>query len=423
MRSARVFALAITVFVAGGVHTSEAAGFSYKAGVGYDFISQEYFLDSIVRDSADAILTQWSLRTDYLDDVKGLMSLTVTPFADRRVELTARYEQTRDFFRLKFLSDARLKLGETKLDLTGKVDWRQRHDGPSSFGDSYVFGYSRAKWTVPVDASLNGTVQVQGEFVSFDSVTTTSVNYFRGGAKIGLEKLFEDFSFADVRLTFLAREVPDSTELSYITYGLEGTYFGIYDQGELDVFGRLERKDYNQTGGRNDYWRAEVDGRNKIRLGERQFTSQAVEFELTDYDPTDPVNVDYYVVEVTLLLGFEALDYSIGIGPELEALHEGKEDFTISEDYFEAGAKVDFDFMKLRRLFLSAESVTGHRDREDNNELLTDYYYERLNLIADATLFKGLALNVLFSTEWEWHSIATNDSRIYLLASNLTYSF
>jgi hypothetical protein len=79
--------------------------------------------------------------------------------------------------------------------------------------------------------------------------------------------------------------------------------------------------------------------------------------------------------------------------------------------------------MKLNRVFLSAESVIGYRDLKDNDELLTDYTYERISLIGDIKLVGGLSLNMLLSAEWEWHRIATNDSETYLLASSLMYSF
>ncbi len=423
MRFLRRFVLTTTLILAGGYYTSEAAGFSYKAGIGYDFLSQEYFLDSAAQESADSVLTEWSLKTDYLDNVKGFLSFAVSPFSKRTLELTSRYEQTSDFIRLKFLSDLNTKLGKNRLDINSEIDWRKRHRGEENFGDNYIFGYSRAKLSIPSTDRLKTIIQMQGEFVQFDSVSSTSYNYYRVGGKLGIEKLFENFSFGDIGLTFTTRQVPDSTGLNYVDFGLVGSYFGFYDQGEIDFFGRLGRKDYNQVDGRNDFWRVEIDGRNKIQLSERNFAKQEVEFELTDYDPTDPVNLDYYRLEVTILAGFETAFFTAGIGPEFEALHEAKDDFAVSEDYVEIGAKIDLDYIKAGRLFLAVESVLGKRDLKDNNELITDYTFERVNLIGDLKIFKGLSLSALFSAEWEWHQIATNDSEIYLLSSSLTYGF
>lgn len=415
------FVLTTTLLIAGGYHTSEAAGFYYKAGVGYDFLSQEYFLDSASQSDADSVLTQWSLKTDYLDDVKGLASITILPLSDRTLELTSKYEQTSDFLRLKFLSDLRTKIGTSRLDINGELDWRKRHRGTADFGDNYLFGYSRARLSVPVSPSVRTIFQAQGEFVNFDSTSSSSYNYYRVGGKVGFDKVFENFSFGNIAATFSTRQVPDSTQLHYVDFGLQGSYFGMYSQGELDFFGRLGRKDYNQPDGRNDFWRFEFDGRNKVHLGERYFTRQEIDFVLTNYDPNDPVNLDYYVLELTFLAGFETMNLTFGVGPEFEALHEAKDDFAVSEDYFEAGGKVMLDYIKAGRIFLSFESVLGRRDLKDNNELITDYTYERLSVIGNLKFLKGLSLNVLFSSEWEWHTLPNNDTQIFLLSSNLTY--
>ncbi|MEW6411865.1 MAG: hypothetical protein AB1483_05250 [Candidatus Zixiibacteriota bacterium] len=413
--------LTTTFMIAGGYHTNEAAGFQYNAGIGYDFLSQEYFLDSAAQSGVDSVLTDWSLRTDYLDDVKGILSFTVLPLNDRRLAFTTRYEQTSDFFRLKFIGDARANLGDSRLDLNGELDWRHRHDGEASFGDSYVYGYSRAKLAVPLNESVKSIFEVRGEFVQFDSVTTTSYNYYRVGGKIGLEKFFENFSFGDIKAKFQTRQAPDSSAMNYVNFGAEGTYFGFYTGGDIDLYANVERKDYNLLDGRNDFWRFELEGRNKVRLKERYFTSQEIDFEYMVYDPNDPVNLDYYILELTLLAGFESPAFTIGVGPEVEALHEAKDDFMVSGDYFEVGGKVDVDVVSGSRLFVSAESVLGYRDLKDNDDLITDYTYERVNLIGNTEIFKGLRFNVLFSAEWEWHTIATNDNKIFLVSSSLTY--
>jgi len=409
------------LILAGGYHISEAAGFYYKAGIGYDFISQEYFLDSASQAAADSLLTEWSLKTNYLDDVKGFLSLGVSPLADGALRLTSKYEQTSDFFRLKFLGDSRTKIGSSRLDVIAEVDWRKRHNGSAGFGDSYVFGYSRTKLSLPLSVDVKGIVQLNGEFVDFDSVSETSYNFYRIGGKVGLEKIFENFSFADLKLSFLTRQVPDSLSLNYVDFGLEGSVFGLYDQGEADLFGRLSRKDYNMLDGRNDFWRLELDGRNKVRMAENSFTRQEIEFDATDYDPNDPVNLDYTRLELTVLAGYENTNLSVGFGPRFASFHEAEDVFAISENYFDIGAVIDFDFIKAGKAFVSVESVIGRRDIRDNTELLTDHTFEQLNIIGDIKFLRRLSLNLFFSAEWEWHEISTNNTEIYLLSSSLAY--
>jgi hypothetical protein len=84
---------------------------------------------------------------------------------------------------------------------------------------------------------------------------------------------------------------------------------------------------------------------------------------------------------------------------------------------------VDADLMMINRLFLSAESTTGLRNLKYEDDLQSDYTFERVNLIGDLKIIAGLNLNFLMSAEWEWHSNSNENSALYLLSSNLTYTF
>jgi hypothetical protein len=69
----------ILVLLLGIVSPVLAGGdFSFKAGLGYEFISQEFFLDSLAEIGADSLATITSLKTTYLDDIRGQLSLTYT---------------------------------------------------------------------------------------------------------------------------------------------------------------------------------------------------------------------------------------------------------------------------------------------------------------------------------------------------------
>ena len=61
------------------------------------------------------------------------------------------------------------------------------------------------------------------------------------------------------------RRVPDSLELNYLSAGAEGSFFGFYDKNELDLFLRLEHRNYNTPENRDDYNRFELDGRVRFR--------------------------------------------------------------------------------------------------------------------------------------------------------------
>ncbi len=415
--------LLLASFLFFAVAGTAASDLSMKAGLGYDFFSQQYFLDSAILSGPESLYTTWSLENDYLDEQKGMLSFTLHPYDDHRLEMTARYEQTSDFIRLKYLNDYTGNLGGGKISLNSQFDWRHRYRGDATFGDSYLYGYGRSKASFPLSSSLSGAGQLQGEFVRFDSSSSLSYNYYRLGGKIGLEKLFRNFSYGNLYLTTTSRRVPDSSQLNYVSFGLEGSLFAFYGGGQADLFVRGEHKDYNQPDNQDDHYRLEIDGQNKIRLSEDYFTEQDLDFELVNYSPEDIINLNYYQAELALLTGFESAGLSIAVGPDFSLLKEEQQEFTTVEDYFETGAKVTTDLIAPGKYFVSLETVLGVRNLKESNDLQTDFSFLRVNLLGDVTILHNIDFNILFSTELEHHDIKTNDSRIYLLSSSLTYQF
>ena len=418
------FYVCLVIIIAGGlVNSTKASGFNFKSGIGYDFISQEFFLDSAILSGPDSIITSWSLTNNYLDDLKGFFSATYIPYNDNRIKIYAKYEQTADFIKTKWTGDFTTKVGKSKFTMNNELDWRHRYSDSAAVGDSYIFGYTKAKLAIPTGQSTKTIIQWQGEFVQFDSVSNLNYNYYRVGGKIGFEKIFQNFSFGDIKLTLMSRQVPDSSALNYLNIGLESSFFGYYDGGDFDYFTRLEKKNYNQPENKNDYVRFEFDARNKIKLGHKYFTRQEINIEYNNFDPADLVNLDYYIIEFSLLTGYENDDISVALGPDLELFKENNSLLSAGDDYFEASAKLSFDIMKYNLLFSSFENMLGYRNLVENDELRTDFTFERINLLGDINIYRGLNFNFLFSAEWEWHNIKSNNSQIYLLSSSLSYSF
>jgi hypothetical protein len=414
----------LTLVLTGGLCKSlQAAGLNFRVGVGYDFLSQQYFLDSASLGGPDSLLTDWALKTNYLDDVKGQFALTFNPYNDRRLELQSSYEQTPEFMRMRFGGDLRSKFGATKLDFNSELEWRDRYRDSSDFGDSYLSGYFKTRLSTPVSVSTTAKFQIQTDGVNFRSPSDFSYNYYRLGGKAALTKSYENFSFADVRLFVMTRQVPDSLELNYLNFGVEGSLFGFYDGVELDLFTRLERKDYNQLSNKDDHNRFELSALNKVNIGQSWLSRQELDIELVFYSSVDPVNYDYGRVGLALLYGYENNGVSVAVGPDFEYLDEQENDLLESEDYFESGAKIDLDYMKMDGLFYSIESILGYRNLKYESELQSDFSFERLNVIADVRILSVLSLSVLFSAEWEWHQQKEENSQVYLLSSSLGYAF
>ena len=393
-------------------------GFSIKSGVGYDFISQEYFLDSLLVDTLDVIL-----KTNYLDDIKGIVEFDYLPYLDRRLELRTTYEQTQEDIRTRFYSRWRTSLGKSALSMRTELDYRQTYSGIEESGDDYLFGRFQGRLQLPVSEWVSLWGQLQGEFVHFDIVSPYSYNHFRVGGTIGVTKAFESFSVLDADIFVLTRTVPDSSALNYLNLGVEGSYFGLYETGNVDIYGRAELKNYNLPDGQDDYKRFELDANNSVTLGERWFSRQELRFESAFFSPDDLLNLNFARIGLTVLAGIEQGGFSIGIGPSAELLTEQNSEISTGEDYVEGGLEVSVDHIAPGSFFGSLESVFGRRSMRNDNPFSTSFVFERVNLIGDWKVVGGLNLNLLLSAEWEWHEQESENNRIVLVSSGLTYSF
>jgi hypothetical protein len=400
---------------------SNASGLQFKAGVGYDFLSYEYFFDSLLVDTLEASLVT---STTFLDDFKGQFSVFYAPFLDRRLELRANYEQNSELLRVKLYGDSRLPLGKHSLDLKNELDWRQRYRGDDEPGDSYVYGQSRARLNLALNESLVSWWQLSCDFVRFDSLAAYNFNHFRVGGKTGLSRSFESLSFLDMDLFVMYRRVPDSLELNYLSAGVEGSFFGFYDRNELDIFLSLEHRNYQMPENQDDYYRLETDGRHKMLIKGNWYSRQELEFELALFNEDDLINQNYFRIGGALQGGIQLNNIGLWLGPEVEYLTEQATDYLEEgEDYVETGARTDLDYMVSGVFLGTAESLFGYRNLKYENDLQSNFIYERLNIIADWNIYQGLNFNIIFSAEWEWHDNDEENSQIFLLSSGLRYSF
>jgi hypothetical protein len=69
------------------------------------------------------------------------------------------------------------------------------------------------------------------------------------------------------------------------------------------------------------------------------------------------------------------------------------------------------------------ENQLGHRNYLNNPDYNSDSIFDRITLIGTAWIFRALSVDILFSAEWEWHRVDSDDSRLYLLSAGLSYNF
>ena len=131
-------------------------GLKLKAGFGYDFISQQYYLDSILLSGSDSL--DFALKTNYLDDIKAQIRLSYRPSDQSRNGFQVGYEYSEDFFRLRLLSDLSTKLGASRFDLNTELEWKNQTSDSAGNSPGYLFGYVRSNYVFPIGGSMPGAL-------------------------------------------------------------------------------------------------------------------------------------------------------------------------------------------------------------------------------------------------------------------------
>lgn len=409
------------LLVAFSVIESEAGSFRFRAGIGYEFVSQEFFLDSIV--ARDSLTPATALNTTYLDDYKGLIGVVYRSSKYGRLELGSSIEQTPELLRLKLYGRGNSQFGSNRLSWNAGFDRRDRYKNAEEVGDSYYSGSGLLRLTLPLSRSMSLKPRVKGGFLRFDSTGNFSQNQFYGGSRIGLSFRLPGYSFLEGSLYMDGRSVPDSTLLNYISFGSDWTYFGLFGHGDMDLRGRLERRDYNSFESQDDYVRLELDFRHNWKLGGGWLSRQILAAEAVRFDDATTLNFNYTRVSLEMLLGLELNGFTLATGPRLEYLDEGSAGFSQGEDYSELGIKLDLDYINLGGVFFSAELTTGRRKLADEGELQSSFFFQRILFLEDLRILGNLHLNSLISAEWEWHDQSSENNQILLFSAGITQQF
>ncbi|RME19293.1 MAG: hypothetical protein D6800_14450, partial [Candidatus Zixiibacteriota bacterium] len=313
LRALRQTTLIVVLYVGLVPHRATAGQVDFRAGFGYEFISQEFFLDTALTvDSLDVITSQ---NTTYLDDFKGGFGLIYRPFDDRRLELEPSYEQTPDYIRLKFSGRSNLHPGDNRLNISWDFERRDRYRNIEEAGDSYISGSSQFRLLTPLSDAVKLSTRLEASAVSFDSTDDFSLNQFRGGGRVGLQFKLPGFSSLDIGGFFFGRAVPDSNLLNYISFGTELAYFGLLGANDLDIRGQVERRDYNTFDNEDDYTRLELESRFNWHPGGILLVRNNLESETVLFSAAQVLNFNYTRLAADLLFGFDHQGVTLVGGP------------------------------------------------------------------------------------------------------------
>ena len=391
-----------------------------RVGIGYDFITQEYFLDSTLY-SPEPGLTSAMLKKEYLDDKKGLIHLRYKPPGKSKLILETGWEQTPDLYRALGRGFWGLTSPRQSLEADFNFEAKQRCHGAAEAGEELAMLDGNLKYRQKLGERLETELRVSGESVSFDSTGGVVFDYSRVAAEMGLEYLTEGLNSIYLKGRIEHRRVPDSSRLDYQGFKSSLGYLGEPFGCPLVAEGSLEFRNLNQEINRGDYFLYSLDADARIPLGKEFFLEPNLNLERFDYRSDDYSETDYLLARLGIDGGREYSQWSPFIGPRFEFLSTGG-DFQ-EEDYFEYSISAGCDIYTGEGFLLSIENQFGKRGYLKKSAYLSDFTLNRLTLIGDSKIWANITLSLLFSGEWEWHGLESDNTRLYLLSSTLSFTF
>jgi hypothetical protein len=407
--------------------TKAESGLNIKTGFGYEYMSQKFFLDSLQYSGVDTVAVTTALNTTYLDDIKGYVGIDYVPYEDYRLELRSTFEQTPEQSRVRLNTDFRPRLGVWSLNYSSELDWRDGAIEQGEDDEGYLSGYGRARLSLATSREFSVWGQFKGDFVRFDQPRETAFDYHRYDGQFGITYDFSSLSTLTASFFAGGRQVTSNQDQDYGRLGLEASFLSFYGGGDLDLLASYEKRDYDRPDDLGDYQWFELTGRHRHDLAERLFAREEFEFEDIRFGNNELYTADYFRLGGKLLVGLKNDVLSVALGPDFEILNEDQvEEGLIGQDYRELGLLIQLDLMSPGSVFGTIESVLGQRNvGADTTEesLHSDFVYERLNLLADWSITSAMNLNLVLSTDWEWHDNREENSRLTLISTGLYYSF
>jgi len=411
----------VFVLAGGKFSVANSTALTVRAGIGYDFVSQQYFIDSVRFSGSDSLTELSLLEKDYLDDKKALLSVSFNPDSKGHYSLEGSWEQTSELFRAG--GRGFLSFGDfyNQLQAELNVDIKERYRGDIIEGEEMTILDGTIRLKKQLADNFNGKISLSGESVIYDTVGTYIYNYSRLRSYIELNYITENYN--SIYLTFGAekRYVPDTSHLDYNLFRGGMGYTGSVMDGSTSAEVSFESKDYNQIDDPDDYFLTMLHADLRFSISDRLDLITDFEMEHYNFSEENYINEDYYQTHLGLYTVWEMGDFSFSLGPEIEFLTIDSKSEN-DDDYFELLGFAGFDYFQ-GFVFLFLDNQFGHRRYLNNPILYSDFVFDRVSIIGSLSIFWNLNLDVLLSAEWEWHQNESDDSRLYLLSSSLTYSF
>jgi hypothetical protein len=414
-RRPRLFFLFL--LVVGVVLTGAAAEAQVWVGVGYDGISQAYYLETI-----DTTLVS----PDSLDQLR----LTATAINEGQVFLRTRigsklsWDQTTAATSLYWHHRSLVAARTSRLRPTWTfVEYRLDLKYPHRSTDTSPFANFRVHEFHGEVGRRFGRSSLRfigrGEFVFYPDPQELAYDYRQFRGELRFSHIDDPVHYRQAGIRFLRREVPDSSRITYLEAG------GQLGLGWSIGWWRLQA---SLEGVRRTYDVPEAGlDHNVLRLyanwsddGVRALWPGLLEVEVWDYRSALSVLEDYMRVDLRQRRFLPlAGSWTPFVEPGLEAVFSRAD-----EGYLEPRAVVGTEFFRAEGWWANVDLGLGYRDYEDPVLTgMTDHWRFAINVMVDGPIWPRVRFNLLYTQDWEWHAAVTDNITVVLLSAGVKYRF
>ena len=320
--------------------------------------------------------------------------------------------------------------GAWVVNVDGELARRGFREGSGyEFPNDYTRAYARAGLRARAGPRMTVRVDDRVENLDYDQRTEFDYDYTRNIATAMLDVGRDPFRGVSGGVRFSTMSIPDSTEIEYYALGpvFELRAFGApHERVYLNVSG--ERREYPENGTRSSFQAVLVAGVLEWPFAEHWGIETATDTEDYSYDVATGAYDDYLESRNYLALNWFSGGFKLGAGPAFGWLSSQQ---APEEEYRELGARLAVENIGLSGLYLWASYEPGVRDYEafaadaaviDNADVIfSDYVYHRVNVFANARVYRSLWLNIFFDWQPEDHDRDGDDATATVGSISLMY--
>lgn len=384
-------------------------------GVGYDGVSQAYFL-SVVDTSfltPDSIL-QLKRTESAINEAQASLRTRIGSATawDQTTSYSSTYWQHRTTLSA-YSSRNRSAWGGLEYRLNLKKPHEEFEASPYS---DYLFQelHGRVqKQFKSVGMGLRGVL----ETVHYPHAQDFAYDYnqFRGEWK--LSRGTSPIRYEDLSFLYQRRIVPDSARVSYRVLGANLGLGWSMGSWRADAVLELSDRRYDVPEAGYDH------GLVRLRAHWNDDGVQAkwpgfLEVESYQYHSSVSLLADFARADLRQRRAFPLPGgWAPFVEPGLELVSSA-----VDEDYYEPRLVTGTELFRLDGWWAQADVGAGHRSYP-NGDLagFTDYWRLTTNVFIDGPLSRHLALYVMYSQDWEWHTATSDDMSVLLFSAGMRY--